>query len=96
MLLLILGVIMVAKVNISLPDEILEKVDEVRKEKQITRSEFIRQASSAYLKLLEEMKEEEKKRKGIEKAILLQDRIRERVGKYDLEVQLHKWRKRLR
>jgi hypothetical protein len=26
----------------------------------------------------------ERKRKGTEKAILLQDRIRERVGKYDL------------
>jgi metal-responsive CopG/Arc/MetJ family transcriptional regulator len=81
-----------AKVNISLPDEILEEVDNKRKEKKINRSEFLRRAATTYLHVLEDEKAEEEKKKGIEKAIELQDEIRSKIGKWDAIETLRKFR----
>lgn len=37
------------KVNVSLPEDVLERIDKTRKERRLTRSEFLRQALDAYL-----------------------------------------------
>jgi len=81
-----------SKVNISISDEILDEIDKIRKEKGITRSEFLRKAFKTYLEVLTEEKKEENKRKGIEKAIQLQDEIRKAIGKWDSTEDLRKWR----
>lgn len=81
-----------SKVNISISNEILEEIDKIKKEKGITRSEFLRKAFKTYLEVLTEEKKKEKKRKGIEKAIQLQDEVREAIGKWDSLEELRKWR----
>jgi metal-responsive CopG/Arc/MetJ family transcriptional regulator len=79
------------KVNISLSEEILEQIDKTR-EKRLTRSEFFRQASELYLRVLEEERREEEKRAGIEEAIRIQNEVRQRVGFWDALAELRKWR----
>lgn len=81
-----------SKINISISDEILDEIDKIRKEKGVTRSEFLRRAFKTYLEVLAEEKKEEQKRKGIEKAIQLQDEIRKIIGKWDPIENLRKWR----
>jgi metal-responsive CopG/Arc/MetJ family transcriptional regulator len=82
------------KVNISLSQEILDEIDKVSEEENMYRSELLRKAFQTYVEVLEENKKEQKKRKGIEKAVKLQDEIREKIGTLDLITDLRKWRDR--
>ncbi|MEW6456033.1 MAG: ribbon-helix-helix protein, CopG family [Acidobacteriota bacterium] len=81
-----------AKINISLPDEILKEIDRERERINITRSKFLRRAFEVYLKVLEEERKEEEKKKGISRAIELQEKIQGIVGKVDLVKDLRAWR----
>jgi metal-responsive CopG/Arc/MetJ family transcriptional regulator len=81
-----------AKINISISNDILEKIDELSKEENMTRSEFLRTAFKTYTEVLERKKVEKKKQKSIEKAIQVQDEIRNEIGDMDLIQELRKWR----
>jgi metal-responsive CopG/Arc/MetJ family transcriptional regulator len=81
-----------AKINISIPQEILEEIDNLSKQENMTRSELIRKAFQTYVEVLTEKKRERKKRKGIEKAVELQDEIRKIIGDMDLVKDLRDWR----
>ncbi|MEW6088272.1 MAG: ribbon-helix-helix protein, CopG family [bacterium] len=81
-----------AKINISMSDDILAEIENKRKEKHLTRSGFLRKAFESYIRVLEDEKLEEEKKRGIEKAIELQNEIREKVGEYDFAEDLRKWR----
>jgi Arc/MetJ-type ribon-helix-helix transcriptional regulator len=83
-----------AKINISIPQEILEEIDALSKEENMTRSELIRKAFQTYVEVLTEKKRERKKRKGIERAVELQDEVRKMVGDMDLVKDLRNWRDR--
>lgn len=85
-----------AKVNISLSQEILEEIDKLSKEENITRSELLRKAFETYVEVLIEKRKERKKRKGIETAIELQDEIRNSLGHLDLVEDLRRWREKRR
>ena len=81
-----------AKINISIPQKILEEIDMLSKQENMTRSELIRKAFQTYVEVLTEKKRERKKRKGIERAVELQDEIRSSVGDLDLVTDLRNWR----
>ena len=81
-----------AKVNISIPNEILNEIDRLSEEENMTRSELLRMAFKTYREFLSEKKRERKKREGIEKAIQIQDEIRKDIGDIDLIRELRKWR----
>lgn len=81
-----------AKVNISIPREILEEIDKLSKEKKMTRSELLRTAFKTYLEVLADKKIDKKKQKSIERAIQTQDKIRNEIGDMDLIQELRKWR----
>ena len=76
-----------AKINISISEDILKEIEKKRREKHLTRSGFLRKACESYLHALEE-----EKRNGIEKVIKLQDEIRAKIGKWDSTQALRKWR----
>ena len=80
------------KVNISLSQQILDEIDKVRKEHNMTRSELLRKAFQTYVDVLEENRKENAKRKGIEKAVKQQDEIRKEIGSMDLIADLRNWR----
>ena len=81
-----------AKINISIPQKILEEIDTLSKQENMTRSELIRKAFQTYVEVLTEKKRERKKRKGIEKAVELQDEVRNTIGDMDLVEDLRNWR----
>ena len=81
-----------AKINISIPKDILNEIDELSKEVSMTRSELLRTAFKTYLEVLSEKKREKKRQIAIEKAIQAQDEIRKEVGDVDLIQELRKWR----
>ena len=81
-----------SKVNVSLRRELLGKIDQIRSEVAMSRSEFFRAASLVYLEHLEKERMEEEKRQGIEKAIQIQDEVRQRVGHWDALGKLRKLR----
>jgi len=80
------------KVNVSLRRELLGKIDQIRSEVAMSRSEFFRAASLVYLEHLEKERREQEKRQGIEKAIQIQDEVRQRVGHWDAPAELRKLR----
>lgn len=80
------------KINISIPQEILDEIDRVSKEEKKTRSELLRVAFSSYLDVLKEERREKKKQQSIDKAIQIQDEIRDKIGNVDLIKELRKWR----
>ena len=82
----------VAKINISIPQEVLNEIDRVSKEEKKTRSELLRMAFKVYLEVLKEDRREKKKQISIEKAIQNQDIIRDAIGNIDLIKELRKWR----
>lgn len=82
----------VTKINISIPQEVLNEIDRVSKEENKTRSELLRLAFKIYVDVLKEERREKKKQKNIEKAIQVQDEIRDAIGNVDLIQELRKWR----
>ena len=80
------------KINISIPQEVLNEIDKVSKEENLSRSELLRMAFKIYLEVLKEERREKKKQKRIEKAIQVQDEIRDEFGNIDLIKELRKWR----
>ena len=82
----------VTKINISIPQEVLDEIDRVSKEENLSRSELLRLAFKIYLDVLKEGRREKKKQKRIEKAIQVQDEIRDAIGDVDLIKELRKWR----
>lgn len=85
-----------SKVNISLPDEVLKEIDWTRKKKRLSRSELIRQAFQAYRQILEEEEREEEKRRGIARAIKLQEEVGRKIGTWDTIAVLREWREKRR
>lgn len=84
--------VQMAKVNISIPNEILDEIDRLSEEENMTRSELLRMAFKTYRRFLSEKKRERNKREGIEKAIQTQDEIRKKIGDMDLIQELRKGR----
>lgn len=61
-------------------------------EEKISDPELLRKAFQTYVDVLEENRKEQKKRKGIERAVELQDEIREKIDSSDLIAALRNWR----
>ena len=51
------------KINISIPQEVLNEIDKVSKEENLSRSELLRMAFKIYLEVLKEERREKKKQK---------------------------------
>lgn len=81
-----------AKINISIPSDILEEIDKLSREEKMTRSELLRTAFKTYLEVLSAKKREKKRQNAIARAIQAQDEIRLEIGDADLIQELRKWR----
>lgn len=71
------------KINITLPNDYLKKLDEFIKEERTNRSKFIREATKHYIEELKKQRAMEKRRAEIAEAIRIQDEFREKYGKVD-------------
>jgi metal-responsive CopG/Arc/MetJ family transcriptional regulator len=79
---------MVVKINISISENILEKLDGAAREAKASRSAFLSRAVEHYL----EQKEEEKQQKRRLRAAREIDRFREKFGPWDGTAEVLKWR----
>ena len=71
------------RVNIMLPDEVLEQMDQVAEEEGLNRSELIRHAFAAYLERRAENDQHQQRQADIQKAMELQDRLRQNLPSWD-------------
>jgi len=64
------------RINITIPEENLKQIDEFCMEENISRSEFIREASSSFITIKNEEKDKEKIREDRLKAMRIMEEIR--------------------
>ncbi|PIU67661.1 MAG: hypothetical protein COS84_04210 [Armatimonadetes bacterium CG07_land_8_20_14_0_80_40_9] len=81
------------RVSIALPGETLSKIDKMAKRENKSRSEFIRTVVQIYEKY---ETEERKRRRGILKAIAIQDKLRENTSSWNAISELRRQRNKNR
>lgn len=79
---------MVVKINVSIPQDVLEKLDEAARDSRISRSGLLTEAVKHFLQEKEEQKQMERRRQAAETI----DRIREQSGPWDGTAEILKWR----
>jgi metal-responsive CopG/Arc/MetJ family transcriptional regulator len=84
------------RINASLTDGLLKKIDEAASEQNKSRSRFIREAAEKYIAEHERTKEAEKRKEAFAQAIRLQDKLRKKGGKWDAVGEIRKWREKAR
>jgi metal-responsive CopG/Arc/MetJ family transcriptional regulator len=81
---------MVVKINVSMPKEILEKLDEAAREANSSRSALLSHAVKHFLEEKEEEKKLERRLQAAERII----KIAEEIGPWDGTTEILKWRDR--
>ena len=80
------------KVNITLPEDELSKIDRYTKEEGTTRSGLILRALRSYIKRKEEETAEKMRRVAIQRASSDIRKLRVKAGKWDGVAEIRKWR----
>jgi metal-responsive CopG/Arc/MetJ family transcriptional regulator len=83
------------RLNITLPEEIVELIDKFAKDMEISRSAFLRKAAEEVMDRYQKEIQEKEKKKRIRRAIEIQDRLRKKAGKWDGVGEVRKWRETL-
>lgn len=83
-----------AKVNISIPDNLLYDVDSMAERKAMSRSGFIQEASARYVADLEAEEEHLRRQKSVEAAMEKARSLSNAVGSFDGTAQIKKDRRR--
>jgi metal-responsive CopG/Arc/MetJ family transcriptional regulator len=81
---------MVVKTNVSMPKELLEKIDQAARQANSSRSAFLVQAVKHYLEEIEEEKKKERRLQAAERIL----KIAEEIGPWDGTAEILKWRDR--
>lgn len=81
---------MVAKINVSLPEEVLEQLDLAAREFNASRSAFLVEAIKHYLEEKEEERRQERRRQAAERIL----KLAEELGPWDGTAEVLKWRDR--
>lgn len=80
------------RINLSIDEKELEKLDKISKSKNISRSKLIREAIKVYKEELERKTAENIRKKSIEKAIEIQESLRKYNRGWDGVSEIRKWR----
>lgn len=81
---------MVAKINVSLPEDLLHRLDLAARESHATRSALLVQAAEYYLAEKEEERKQQQRREAAERILKLADEL----GPWDGTAEVLKWRDR--
>jgi metal-responsive CopG/Arc/MetJ family transcriptional regulator len=81
-------VIRVMKINVSMPDDIVRKLDEAALEANCSRSALVTMAAERYLEVEEEKKIRERRNRAVEHI----REIAEKMGPWDGTAEILKWR----
>jgi hypothetical protein len=80
------------KINITLPEDELNRIDKHTKEEGTTRSGLILRALQSYMKAKQQETEQKTRRLMIEKASSDIRKLRAKAGKWDGVAEIRKWR----
>jgi len=80
------------KINITLPEDELSRIDRYTKEEGTTRSGLILRALRAYIKRKKEQAQEKIRRLGIKRASSDIRKLRVKAGKWNGVAEIRKWR----
>jgi len=80
------------KINITLPEDELSRIDKYVKQERTTRSGLILQALRTYIEAKEEEAEERVRRLAIQRASSDIRKLRAKAGKWDGVAEIRKWR----
>ncbi len=80
------------KINITLPEEELRRVDAFVHRQKDTRSGLIQEALRSFIDQKEREEKEKEKREGMIKAALEIKQLREKSGEWDGVAEIRKWR----
>lgn len=72
-----------ARVNVMLPDDLLEHIDQVAQQEGVSRSKLLRLAFMAYCQQREATLAYQQKRAAIERGMTLQDSLRNKARPWD-------------
>ena len=82
------------RINAVFQEDIIEEIDRIAKEKGKSRSRLLREVAQSYIKQYQIQKAEDMKRRKIKTSMGVQDRIRQKSGKWDPVSEIRKWRDR--
>lgn len=71
------------RINITLQESLLTRVDSIAKEEKINRSEFFRKIVRLYEQIRKEEEKRKKRKEAIKKAIMIQDELRENTPSWN-------------
>lgn len=80
------------KINITLPEDELSRIDEYRKEEGTTRSGLILRALRSYIKSKQEEAAQRMRRLAIQRASCDIRKLRVKAGNWDGVAEIRKWR----
>jgi metal-responsive CopG/Arc/MetJ family transcriptional regulator len=83
-----------AKINVSMPDALLQEVDALAADADTSRSGFVAEATANYVAHILHERAETERRERIERAISDARRIGERVGEWDSTAAIRRERDR--
>jgi predicted DNA-binding protein len=85
----------VYKVNISLPEALVGRIDEAAKELGLTRSAFVAEASARYVADVKNLSAEEQRRRDMDRALATWQRIGKKIpADFDIVEQIRRDRER--
>ena len=72
-----------ARINVMMPDEILQAVDHAATEEKLTRSAFLQKAARRYMDEKRLEKEADERKQRMQKAAANMDKLANKFGKWD-------------
>jgi metal-responsive CopG/Arc/MetJ family transcriptional regulator len=88
------GGITMVRINAILPEDTIKKIDNIAKEVKKSRSKILREAAEKIIDEYETLKAEQIKRDKIKQAIKIQDKLREKSGRWNGISEVRKSRER--
>lgn len=82
------------RINTILPEDTIKKLDNIAKALKKSRSKILREAADKIIEEYETLKAEQIKRVKIKQAIKIQDKLREKSGRWNGISEVRKWRER--
>lgn len=80
------------KINITVPEEFLLKIDRTAKDERLTRSEFLRKAVESFWEAKQKEKADQQRMKRIKTAMGVQEELRLKSGTWDGVQEIRMWR----
>lgn len=84
------------RVNVVLAKETVEQLDVIAREEHKNRSEVLREAATAKIEEYRRALAEKQLRERRQRAVAVQDRLREKIGDWDGVAQIRDWRDKLK